>query len=114
MLLEIERRTVGADIVVVVLQGRLVLGEASFKVDKLLCDLVHEGARKIVLDLTWLSHIDSAGIGAIAKGKATVEQAGGKLHLAGTTPRVAAALAVSRLDQVFPMYPDPDSACADF
>jgi anti-anti-sigma factor len=114
MPLDIERKMVGEDIVVVVLQGRLVLGEPSARVDKLLSEIVLGGARKLVLDLTWLSYIDSAGIGAIAKAAAIMRQAGGKLRLAGVTQRVAASLEIARLDTLFPMYPDQDSACAGF
>lgn len=113
MPLDIERKTVDSGIVVVALQGRLLLGEPSIRVDRLLSDLVHEGVRKLVLDLTYLSHIDSAGIGAVAKGAAIMKQAGGRLHLAAAMPRVASAFAIAKLDKVFPMYPDQDSACAD-
>lgn len=114
MLVEIERKTVGADITVVTLQGRLVLGEGAIRVDKLLSDLVYEGVRKLVLDLTYLSYIDSAGIGAIGKATAIMRQAGGKLHLAGLTQRVASALAVAKLDKVFSAFPDQESARAAF
>ena len=111
MLLHIERKTVEPDVVVVALQGRLVIGEA-LTLDRLLSDLVHEGVRKLVLDLAWLSHIDSAGIGAVAKSAAIMKQAGGKLHLAAAGPRVAGALAIAKLEQIVPMYADVDSACA--
>jgi anti-sigma B factor antagonist len=113
MLLEISRKTVGTGIELVALEGRLTLGEDVIQLESLLCRLVEDGGRKLVLDMAGLTYVDSAGLGALAKSSATMLQAGGKIRFAATTPRVVSAMKVTRLDRVFPLFPDLPSACKD-
>jgi anti-sigma B factor antagonist len=58
----------------------------------------------LILDLTQVPYIDSAGIGALVGAYVTHQKEGRRLALAGVTQRVRNALQVTRVEQFFPFY----------
>jgi anti-anti-sigma factor len=50
--------------------------------------MVRQGLRKLVLDLSGVDFIDSAGIGVLAVCFGSMEKKGGKVAIAGATGRV--------------------------
>ena len=60
--LNIVNKQVG-DVSVVALKGRIVLGEESSALRERVKNLVSDGKRKIVLNMTNVTYIDSAGLG---------------------------------------------------
>ena len=88
MLLEIVERLVEPDITVVELSGKLALGHESQRIESLIEDLVMRGSRRIVLDMSGVDHIDSAGIGMVALATGKLREAGGKLAVVAPGGRV--------------------------
>ena len=68
--------------------------------------------RAIIVDLSDVSYIDSAGLAALIQAMQKVEGYGGKFMLAGLQETVRSIFEISRLDQVFQIFPDADSALA--
>lgn len=58
---------------------------------------VHSGAKNIILDLGAVTRIDSSGIGILVAIMFSVSNAGGRLVMAGLTPRVKSALGIAML-----------------
>src|SRR5215831_2899656 len=81
MLLNIVERKVAPDITVVELSGRLALGRESQRIETLFDELSRNGAARVVLDLTGVEYIDSAGIGMLALASGKLREAGGKLAI---------------------------------
>src|SRR6478735_11826721 len=67
---------------------------------------------RLVVDLTDVSYIDSAGLAALIQAMQKVEGYGGKFMLAGLQETVRSIFEISRLDQVFQIFPDADAALA--
>jgi anti-sigma B factor antagonist len=75
-------------------------------------------ARHLILDLSGVPYIDSAGIGALVGAYVNHQKDGRSLALVGVSQRVRDALAVTRVEQFFRFYDDrkrrswrwPDSA----
>jgi anti-anti-sigma factor len=67
---------------------------------------------QIVLDLSQVSFVDSAGVGAIVAGQKRARAVGGAIALCGLDKGVAMALQLLRLDKVFGIYPNPPLAAA--
>ncbi|MEM1131095.1 MAG: STAS domain-containing protein [Pseudomonadota bacterium] len=67
---------------------------------------------KIILDLSMVDFIDSSGLGAIV---AAMKQMGPerRLELASLSSTVAKVFSLTRMDSVFTIYPDRDSAVAN-
>jgi anti-sigma B factor antagonist len=64
----------------------------------------------LVIDLTKVSYIDSSGLAALIEGMQKVETYGGKFALAGLQDSVRPIFEIARLDQVFRIFPDVESA----
>ena len=82
-----------ADTLVLRCHGRLVRGEES----TLLCAAVHHHGRDVVLDLSEVSAIDAAGIGALV----SLQAAGVYLKLMNPPEPVLAVLQLTGMDVVF-------------
>lgn len=61
-------------------------------------------SRHLILDLTQVPYIDSAGIGALVGAYVNHQKDGRTLALVGVTPRVRDALKVTRVEQFFQFY----------
>ncbi|HSH38394.1 MAG TPA: STAS domain-containing protein [Chthoniobacterales bacterium] len=68
--------------------------------------------KQLVIDLSRVSYIDSSGLAVLIEGMQNVASYGGKFALAGLQEGVRPIFEIARLDQVFRIYPDVDSALA--
>jgi anti-sigma B factor antagonist len=64
----------------------------------------------LVVDLSRVTYIDSAGLAALIEAMQKVEGYKGKFLLAGLQETVRSIFEISRLDQVFQIVPDVDAA----
>ncbi|MEM9436801.1 MAG: STAS domain-containing protein [Pseudomonadota bacterium] len=67
------------------------------------------GPRRVVLDLSEVSFIDSSGLGAVVAAKKLLNGAH-DLELAGLTPVVAKVFKLTRMDSVFAIHDDVAAA----
>lgn len=75
---------------------------------------MEKGNRYVILDLSGMSFIDSAGFGAILTMRSDCHRAGGQLLLVKPKSRRAQqVLATSSLVEVIAIHPDVDSAVTD-
>jgi anti-anti-sigma factor len=73
---------------------------------------VAEKIPRVLLDLTGITYIDSSGLALFIEHLQRVQTYGGKLALFGLTDSVRHILEVARLDQVFAIHPDQETALA--
>ena len=113
MLLEMLERQVAPDITVVELRGRLALGRESQRLEILVEELVKRGSRRVVLEMSGVEYIDSAGIGIVALAAGRLREAGGRLSVAAAPEgRVAQMLKVTQMDLIVKVAADSESAIA--
>jgi len=74
--------------------------------------MIDKKPKQLVVDLSRVTYIDSAGLAALIEGMQKVEAYGGKLALAGLQEPVRSIFEIARLDQVFRIFPDVDAALA--
>ena len=67
-------------------------------------------SRSLILDLSQVPYIDSAGIGALVGAYVTRQHDGRSLALAGVTDRVRNALQVTRVEQFFKFFDTVEAA----
>jgi anti-sigma B factor antagonist len=113
-MLNIIRKSLGTDIAVLEIGGRIVLGRECRDVEWNLEDLLKENQRKIIFDLTGVNHVDSTGVGILVTCYGKVKQAGGELRLTGVQEPVAKVLKMTQVDQVLRVYPTVDAASEGF
>ncbi|MCG6962678.1 MAG: STAS domain-containing protein [Acidobacteria bacterium] len=76
--------------------------------------LVNSGRVKLIIDLSALSFIDSAGLGALLTAFKTAGAAGGQLVLCGLSQPVKSIFELTRLDRVFPIFDTQEEAVGSF
>ena len=67
---------------------------------------------RIVIDLSRATYIDSSGLAALILAMQKVEAYGGRFFLTGLHETMRSIFETSRLDQVFQIFPDVDTALA--
>ena len=113
MSLAIQSQSVG-DAVVLKISGRITLGRDCQQVEWKVEDLVREKRSKLVLDLSAVEHVDSAGVGIIMMCYGKAKKSGGNLRLAGVTGNVEKILRTVSLDRIFRFYPTAEAAAESF
>jgi anti-sigma B factor antagonist len=111
MILELSTRHVEPDIAVFELRGRLSLGNRLSEIEHSIKSQLHSGCRKLVLDLSALDFIDSAGLGLLVMCAGTMEQNGGRMCVATANPRILQIFEITHLERVVAVHADAESAC---
>lgn len=109
MTLSLKSRTVRG-IHVVDLAGRLCAGEPVTVFRKTVSGLVHEDGAKLVLNLSDVSYIDSAGLEEINLIHQSLRDSGGTVILSKPSERVRKLLDITRLSAVLDTRDDEESA----
>ncbi len=96
---------------IVELTGHLNLGNTLIGIETSIKRLIDEGARKLVIDVTGLNYVDSAGIGMLVACTGQIEKGGGRMRIAGAHGSVAKAFEVVHLHRITPLDADVALAC---
>lgn len=94
-------------------KGRLTSFEAQAFRDAIE-GLLHRGHQNIILNLNGLEYLDSSGVGELVRNYLSVVKKGGAMKVVGLAPKVEEILKVTQLYQVFPEFPDEESALESF
>jgi anti-sigma B factor antagonist len=98
--LKITNREVDG-VTVVALDGRVVLGEETNSLREKMKGLVAEGKKKLVLDLSNVTMIDSAGLGTLVGIHQSASSRGASLRLCNLGAKFKELLQMTRLLTVF-------------
>ena len=91
------------------LEGEIDLHNSP-EVAELLREMVAQKPKVLVVDLAKVTYLDSSGLAVLIEGMQDVQKYGGKFALADAQESVHHILEIARLDQVFQIYRDVDSA----
>jgi anti-sigma B factor antagonist len=111
--LAIEERHVD-DVAVLSLKGEMTLDDGELKFGRLVDDLLNKGQRKILVDLTGVTYIDSAGVGMMVFEWKAVHARGGALKLLSLTGHGLRLLGSLKLITVFEVFEDEAMAVRSF
>ena len=113
MSVKLTIRQVGS-VTVIDATGRITLGEGASAFRDAIRDLATKGDKKILVNLSDVSYIDSSGIGEMVSSYTTVTNHGGQLKLLGLNKRVKDLLQITKLYTVFEVFDDEASAVRSF
>ena len=99
----IETRKKG-DVVIVDFQGRLAVGVGDELLPRLIEQLLNEGNKKILLNLSDVDYIDSNGLGELVQSLKTSKRFGASLRLLKPQDRVRKTLRLTNLLPMFNLY----------
>jgi anti-sigma B factor antagonist len=111
--MEIHTRKLG-DVHILDISGRIILGEATQAIRYTISDLLSNGGKKIILNLTDVHYIDSSGIGELVRTYTTVTNEGKQLKLLNLTKKIRELLVITKLLTVFQAFESEQAAIASF
>jgi anti-sigma B factor antagonist len=79
-----------------------------------IAQLLKEGRKHIVLNLSRLNYLDSSGIGDLVHTYMSVIKRGGEMKVVGLSEKVEEILKITQLHQVFQEFQDEQSAVRSF
>jgi len=103
-----------SDVTILDLQGRVTIGNGRFLLSLHLRKLVSKGVRKLLLNLSDVTQLDSSGISAVVGTHVSLSRQGGSLKLLCPCGRVQDVLRVMRVADIIPTFEDETQALASF
>jgi anti-sigma B factor antagonist len=104
-------QTIFGDIIVLKVTDARLDARSGADLKVAVTDLVTKGHRRIVLDLTRVSFVDSTGLGAIVSSLKVVGRQG-ELVVCGLAAAVTKLFTLTRMDKVFRTFATPVDAVA--
>ncbi|MCF8242572.1 MAG: STAS domain-containing protein [Melioribacteraceae bacterium] len=72
------------------------------------------GKKNFVVDLSDVKYVNSSGIGILVRYYTTIKNAEGEMKLADLPERVKGVLSITKLTQIFEIFPSVDEAAGSF
>lgn len=106
MLLVTELFHFDPDITGISCSGRFTLGTRLSETEAMMQTMLDEGVRKLVLDLTHVDFVDSAGLGIIMRISGEMNERGGHFRIAGPHEQVRRLFDITRTSAILLVDPD--------
>ena len=87
------------------LQGEIDL-HVSPRIAASLHEMIAKKPSQLLVDLSLVTYVDSSGLAVLIEAMQSIAQQGGKFGIVGMQPTVRSIFEISRLDQVFRIFPD--------
>ena len=105
-----SHREVAPGKVLITLAGKIMMGAGGDEIVPLVEDLLRQGKRIIIFDISGVKALDSTGVGHFIVSFNKTVAAGGEMRMAGATGHVFQTFHVSLLDTVFRFFPTVEEA----
>lgn len=112
MKLSLETRNRG-DVIIVHCQGRIVYRDEAVALSRVVGQVLQHGGN-MILDLSGVDSVDSAGIGELALLHIRAQERKANLKCAGPNSLVRTLLDLTNLDTVLEIHPSVDAALESF
>ena len=112
MILEAELERLDPMTAVFRLTGRMTLGMRLREIEAKISDAADNGVQKLILDLSGVEFIDSAGLGALMILYGNMKLRGGQFRLAAPGPKVLDVLRLTHTDAILPVDPNLEASLA--
>jgi anti-anti-sigma factor len=106
-------QAIGNQIVILEPNGRLT-AETVDEFTQTVSTWLGHGRRDVILDLRYVTYLDSAGIGALAQAYKCSQRCGGRLVFAHVVGKNRELLRVTKLLTIFEVYPSTVDARSSF
>jgi anti-sigma B factor antagonist len=102
------------EITIVDIKGPITIGEGNVMLREIMVGLLEKRKKYVLLNMTHVAHLDSAGIGELVRSHTSVRKQGGQLKLANVNKKVQELLQKTMLLAVFDVHQDETSAVKSF
>ncbi|MGH9728393.1 MAG: STAS domain-containing protein [Candidatus Acidiferrales bacterium] len=112
--MDLKRKTIHPDIAVIEMSGRLLMGPDCKSIEKEIDDVLGKNQKRVILDFTGVTQIDSAGVGQVVKSFTRIKKAGGELRIAGVKGMLDGVFKMTQVHKAIAMYPTQQDASENF
>jgi anti-sigma B factor antagonist len=102
------------EVIIVDMAGNLVLGDGEEMLGEVMAEVLAEGWKKIVLNLSKVSRLDSSGIGELVAGWKRARKLGASVKLVRLGDRVKHTLHLSQVLPLLEVYEQEADAVESF
>jgi anti-sigma B factor antagonist len=95
---------------VIALEGNLMGGPDASSLNSQIHELLGQGKKTVVLDLSKVQFINSSGLGLLIGTVNAVRTAGGSLKVAGASEKIRTIIKITKLEGLFELYGSVDEA----
>ena len=106
-------RKVG-EVTIIELKGKITIGAGDLQMREAIHAVLNEGSRKLIVDMSQVTTIDSSGVGELVGCFTTATHKGAKMKLMSLPAKISDVLTVTQLITVFDVYPNEAEAVASF
>ena len=109
MSLKIDHRKTGS-VTVVDLSGKIIVGDGAERLLETAKDLVRQGERNLLFNMSGVSYVDSAGLGVFVKCHNAATESDGCIKLVNVSSRIRDLLRITKLHTLFELFDDESTA----
>jgi len=102
------------DVAILCPEGKITLGDGDQELGESVRTELEEGSRKILIDLSKVSYIDSSGIGELVGCFTSIKKNSGELRICGLNSKIFGLMKMTSLHSVFEVRDTAEEALADF
>ncbi len=95
-------------------KGKIMGGPDATVLHEKLHDLIEQGIKKVVIDLTAVDWMNSTGLGILISGVTTLRNGEGELKLSNVNEKIMSLLEITKLLGVFDIHGTVDEAITAF
>ena len=109
----LKSRVVGS-IHILTPKGYLTGGEETEALEGAIKQLVGEGSKHLIINLSETQHLNSTALGVLISAHDSFAKRGGQMKLAAVDKRIENIFVITKLSLVFDVYPTEEQAIASF
>jgi anti-sigma B factor antagonist len=113
-MLHFTKRTIQPGLTALAIEGNIHCGPECEQLERAIEEMIAARQTRIILDMTAITHLDSAAIGAIVRCLTKLKGAGGGLRIAAAQAMIDYSLKLTKVDRVIQMFPTVDQAAQGF
>ena len=102
------------DVTILCPEGKITLGDGDQELGEAVRTVLEAGSRRIILNLSKVSYLDSSGVGELVGCYTSIKGKGGELRLCGMNSRIFSLMKMTSLHSVFEVRDTEDEALAGF
>ena len=102
------------DVTILDLSGKITIGSGEEALRNTVQEILNSGVKKVVINMSGVTMIDSSGIGELVSAYTTATNRGTKLKLAKLPDKVSDILTITQLITVFDVYDNEADAVKSF
>lgn len=100
--------------IIIEFNGNVMGGPDTVSLNEKLHELIDEGKKNIVVDLSRVEIMNSSGLGMLIGALTTMRNSGGDLRIANPSPKIEELLSMTQLDTVFQNFDSTDKAVESY